>query len=198
VGNIFTDVDFLRHFTAHTSIGGAVDYTYNNAFAPTPYENAENNTAANLYQETWAMNNSFIWTNTLKYANEWGKSNLSVLGGEEYIYEVGRANQTTRGNYYITDSSNLTVSPNLWTLNFGAPSTQTNNSNVPQPNYNNYNTPIGWRYIPISVDWIIIGTENICWPAPSGGMEPRYSHLAINTVISPPSQAAGGSPRRIS
>ena len=141
VGNVFTDVDFLRHFTAHTSVGGTVDYTFANAFAATPYENAENNTAANLYQETWAMNNSFIWTNTLKYSNEWGKSNLSVLGGEEYIYETGKANQTTRGNYYITDSSNLTVSPNLWTLNFGAPSTQTNNSNVLQPNYNNYPTP---------------------------------------------------------
>ena len=141
VGNVFADVDFLKHFTAHTSIGGTVDYTYNNAFAATPYENAENNTAANLYQETWALNNNFIWTNTLKYSNEWGKHNLTVLGGEEYIYENGKANQTTRGNYYITDSSNLTVSPNLWTLNFGAPSTQTNNSNVPQPNYNNYNTP---------------------------------------------------------
>ncbi len=141
VGNVFADVDFLRHFTAHTSIGGTVDYTYNNAFASTPYENAENNTAANLYQETWALNNNFIWTNTLKYSNEWGKHNLTVLGGQEYIYENGKANQTTRGNYYITDSSNLTVSPNLWTLNFGAPSTQTNNSNVLQPNYNNYSTP---------------------------------------------------------
>jgi TonB-linked SusC/RagA family outer membrane protein len=143
VGNVFADVDFLRHFTAHTSIGGAVDYTYYNAFAPTPYENAENNTAANLYQETWALNNSFVWTNTLRYSNEWGKSNLSVLAGEEYIYDNGKANQTTRGDYYITDSSNLTVSPNLWTLNFGAPSTQTNNSNVPQPNGygNGYGTP---------------------------------------------------------
>jgi TonB-linked SusC/RagA family outer membrane protein len=139
VGNVFTDVDFLRHFTAHTSIGGTVDYTYNNAFASTPYENAENNTAANLYQETYALNNSFIWTNTLKYSNEWGKHNLSVLGGEEYIYENGRANQTTRGNYYITDSSNLTVSPNLRTLNFGAPSTQTNSSYVLQAN--GYGTP---------------------------------------------------------
>jgi TonB-linked SusC/RagA family outer membrane protein len=139
VGNVFTDVDFLRHFTAHTSFGGTVDYTYYNAFAPTPYENAENNTAANLYQETWALNNSYIWTNTLKYSNEWGKSNLALLGGEEYIYENGKANQTTRGNYYITDSSNLTVSPNLWTLNFGQPSTQTNNSNVTQPN--GYATP---------------------------------------------------------
>jgi TonB-linked SusC/RagA family outer membrane protein len=141
VGNVFADVDFLRHFTAHTSVGGTVDYTYFNAFAATPYENAENNAAANLYQETWALNNSFIWTNTLKYSNEWGKHSLTVLGGQEYIYENGRANQTTRGNYYITDSSNLTVSPNLRTLNFGAPSTQTNNSDVIQPNYNSYHTP---------------------------------------------------------
>jgi len=143
VGNVFADLDFLRHFTAHTSIGGAVDYTYADAFAATPYENAENNTAANLYQETWAQNNSFIWTNTLKYSNEWGKSNLTVLGGQEYIFQNGRANQTTRGNYYITDSSNLTVSPNLWTLNFGAPSTQTNSSFVIQPNGygNGYGTP---------------------------------------------------------
>jgi TonB-dependent starch-binding outer membrane protein SusC len=141
VGNVFADVDFLRHFTAHTSVGGTVDYTFGNGFASTPYENAENNTAANLYQETWALNNSFIWTNTLKYTNEWGKSNLTVLGGEEYIYENGRASQTTRGNYYVTDSSNLTVDPNLRTINFGAPSTQTNNSNVLQPNYNNYATP---------------------------------------------------------
>src|SRR6185437_15499121 len=141
VGNVFADVDFLRHFTAHTSIGGAADYTYNNGFATTPYENAENNTAANLYQETWAMNNSYIWTNTLKYSNQWGDHNLSVLGGEEYIYQTGKANQTTRGNYYITDSSNLTVDPNLLTMNFGSPSTQTNNSNVLQPNYNNYPTP---------------------------------------------------------
>jgi len=139
VGNVFTDVDFLRHFTAHTSVGGTVDYNYYNAFAPTPYENAENNTAANLYQETWSLNNSFIWTNTLKYSNQWGNNNLSLLAGEEYIYENGRANQTTRGNYYVTDSSDLTVSPNLWTLNFGQPSTQTNNSNVVQPN--GYATP---------------------------------------------------------
>lgn len=139
VGNVFTDVDFLRHFTAHTSIGGTVDYAYYNAFAPTPYENAENNTNANLYQETWATNTSLIWTNTLKYSNEWGNNNLTVLGGEEYIYENGRATQSTRGDYYVTDSSNLTVSPNLWTLNFGAPSTQTNNSDVVQPN--GYQTP---------------------------------------------------------
>ncbi len=129
-GNVFAEVDFLRHFTAHTSIGGNVDYTYKNGFATTPYENAENNHAANLYLETSGLNTSFIWTNTLKYSNKFGKHDISVLGGTEYIYGMGRGSLTTRGNYYITDSSNLTVSPNLWTLNFGQASTQTNNSTI--------------------------------------------------------------------
>jgi TonB-linked SusC/RagA family outer membrane protein len=130
VGNVFADVDFLGHFTARTSVGGTVDYDYYNGFATTPYENAENNTAANLYTETYGWNSSLVWTNTLKYVNKIGKNEFSLLGGAEYIYNTGRAVNTTRGNYYITDSSNLTVSPNLWTLNFGQASTQTNNSSV--------------------------------------------------------------------
>ena len=129
-GNVFADIDFLRHFTAHTSIGGTVDYTYKNGFATTPYENAENNHAANLYLESYGLNTSMIWTNTLKYGNKIGKNEFSVLAGSEYIYGIGKGSLTTRGNYYITDSSNLTVSPNLRTLNFGQASTQTNNSTI--------------------------------------------------------------------
>ena len=129
-GNIFADVDFLRHFTAHTSIGGTIDNYYYNGFATTPYENAENNRAANLYTETHGSNTSMVWTNTLKYTNTIDKHNISVLAGSEYIYNQGKGINATRGNYYITDSSNLTVSPNLWTLNFGQASTQTNNSSI--------------------------------------------------------------------
>ena len=129
-GNLFADVDFLKHFTAHTSIGGTIDNNYYNGFVSTPYENAENNHAANLYLETYGWNTSMVWTNTLKYSNKIGNHDISVLAGSEYIYNTGRAVNTTRGNYYITDSSNLTVQPNLWTLNFGQASTQTNNSSV--------------------------------------------------------------------
>jgi TonB-dependent starch-binding outer membrane protein SusC len=125
-GNVFADIDFMKHFTIHTSAGGTIDYNYFNGFASTPYENAENNKAANLYEENYGWNSSLVWTNTLKYANQIGKHDISVLGGTEYIYNTGRAVGTTRGNYYVTDSSNLTVQPNLWTLNFGQASTQTN------------------------------------------------------------------------
>ena len=130
VGNVFAEADFLRHFTIRTSAGGTFDNYYYNGFATTPYENAENNHAANLYTETYGQNSSLVWTNTLKYANTIDKHSFTALGGVEYIYNTGQGNNTTRGNYYITDSSNLTVSPNLWTLNFGRASTQTNNSSI--------------------------------------------------------------------
>ena len=130
IGNVFADVDFLKHFTFHTSAGGTFDNYYYNGFATTPYENAENNHAANLYTETYGSNSSLIWTNTLKYGNTINKHTFSILGGAEYIYNTGQGSNATRGNYYITDSSNLTVSPNLWTLNFGQASTQTNNSSI--------------------------------------------------------------------
>ena len=130
VGNVFAEVDFLKHFTIRTSAGGTFDNYYYNGFATTPYENAENNTAANLYTETYGQNSNLIWTNTINYSNKIDKHSFSALGGVEYIYNTGQGSNATRGNYYITDSSNLTVSPNLWTLNFGQASTQTNNSSI--------------------------------------------------------------------
>jgi TonB-linked SusC/RagA family outer membrane protein len=130
LGNVFAEVDFLKHFTLRTSAGGTFDNYYYNGFATTPYENAENNKAANLYTETYGQNSSLIWTNTLNYNNKIDKHSFSILGGTEYIYNTGQGSNATRGNYYITDSSNLTVSPNLWTLNFGQASTQTNNSTI--------------------------------------------------------------------
>ena len=106
VGNVFADVNFLKHFTLHTSGGGTFDNYYYNGFATTPYENAENNHAANLYTETYGQNSSLIWTNTLTYNNQIDKHSFTLLGGTEYIYNTGQGSNATRGNYYITDSSN--------------------------------------------------------------------------------------------
>jgi len=139
-GNVFAEVDFLKHFTAHTQVGGMVDNFYHNAFLYTSYENAENNTNANSYQEIYGWNSSLAWTSTLKYSNTFAeKHNLTLLAGTEYISNQGRASQSSRGNYYITDSSSLTVNPNLWTLNAGNASTQTNQN--PNIYLNNVLTP---------------------------------------------------------
>ncbi len=126
-GNVFAEVDFLKHFTARTTFGGTVDYFYNNAFIFTAYENAENATNPNSYRENYGWNSSWTWTNTLKYSNIFSeKHNLSVLVGSEAIRNKGRAIGASRGGYYITNPNDLTVDPNLWTLNFGQPGGQTN------------------------------------------------------------------------
>lgn len=126
-GNAFLEVDFLRHLTARTSIGGNVDNYYYRYFNYTQYENAENNTNPNTYGEGAGYNSSTTWTNQLTYSNTFGQHSLKVLVGTEAITYYGRSLSGTRSNYFITNSNNLTVDPNLWTINFGPPSTQTNN-----------------------------------------------------------------------
>ena len=125
-GNVFAEADFLKHFTARTSVGGNFDNYYYTQFSYTSYENTENNTNPNQFLEGAGYNSSYTWTNTLKYNNVWGKHAVNVIVGSEAIKNYSRGFQATRGNYYITDANNLTVDPNLWTLNFGSGSTQTN------------------------------------------------------------------------
>ncbi len=126
-GNVFAEVDILPKVTARTSVGGQADNFYRNGFVYTAYENAENATNPNSYLENYGWNSNLTWTNTLRYTEVLAeKHNLTVLLGSEFIDYKGRAVGATRGNYYISDPTNLTVDPNLWTLNFGSPTGQTN------------------------------------------------------------------------
>ena len=141
-GNVFGEAEFLKHFTARTQIGGMLDNYNSNAFLYTAYENAENNTNANSYQEITGSNTSLTWTNTLRYTNTFAqKHNLTVLAGQEYVHNQGRAIQASRGSYYITDSTHLTVDPSLWTLNSGNAGTQSNSNPVILLNGANQATP---------------------------------------------------------
>ena len=133
-GNVFAELDIVKHLMARTSVGGQVDNFYRNAFVYTAYENAENATNPNSYLENYGWNSNLTWTNTLRYSNVIAqKHNLTALIGSEYINYNGRAVGATRGGYFITNPSNLTTDPNLWTLNFGSPSGQTN-SNITSNN----------------------------------------------------------------
>jgi len=130
-GNVFAEVDFLKHFTARTSFGGNVENIYTTSFSYTAYENAENNTNPNAYVENSIYKSSWTWTNTLKYTNVFAeKHSVSVLGGIEAIQSNARGLTGRRGPYYLTNPNNLTVDPNLWTIDFGPPNGQTNSSTV--------------------------------------------------------------------
>lgn len=118
-GNVFAELDFLKHFTARTSFGGTVDNYYYWSFNPTPYNNAEGSTSTNSYGEGSGYNSSWTWTNQLTYANIFGKHNVKVVAGSEAIDNYGRYSSSGRGNYFLTD-------PNYLLLSTGDPSTQSN------------------------------------------------------------------------
>jgi TonB-linked SusC/RagA family outer membrane protein len=118
-GNVFADVDFLQHFTAHTSVGGTVDNYYFYYFGFTPYENAEGSTADNNYTEGAGYNSTLVWTNTLNYNQQFGDHSVKALIGSEAKTFYGRGLQGQRARYFATTTD-------YWTLNNGAAATQAN------------------------------------------------------------------------
>jgi TonB-linked SusC/RagA family outer membrane protein len=125
-GNVFAEADLLKHITIRTQFGGNIDNYYYNSFSYTSYENAENNSNPNAFDENFGYNSSWTWTNTAKYVNTFAEDHaVSLVVGTEAIQSYGRAIQGRRGPYYLTDPASLTVDPSLWTLNFGPPAGQT-------------------------------------------------------------------------
>jgi TonB-linked SusC/RagA family outer membrane protein len=114
IGNVFADVDFLKHFTAHTSFGGTVENYYNYSFAPSPYERAEGAGNPNSFSEGAGYNSLWQWTNTLTYSNVIGLHNIKVMGGIESKKIYDRGFSAGRINYFSTDPSYLI-------LNTGSP-----------------------------------------------------------------------------
>lgn len=125
-GNVFAEVDFLRHFTARTSYGGVMDNNYNYYFTYVGYENAEGNTGANSFGEGAGYNTSWTYTNTLTYSNSFGEHNVRLLVGTEAVKYYGRYVGATRSDYFSEN-------PNYWIINAGTGS-QANSGGAYQSN----------------------------------------------------------------
>ncbi len=123
-GNLYAEVDFLRHFTARTSFGGIMDNNYSFNFNYVGYENAEGNTGSNSFGENAGYNNSWTFTNTLTYSNAFGQHNVRILVGTEAVKSNGRFVGATRSNYFSED-------PNFWVIEAGT-GTQANSGNAYQ------------------------------------------------------------------
>ena len=114
IGNVFADVDFLKHFTAHTSFGGTVENYDYWSFSPTPYNNAEGASNANAFSQGAGYNSLWQWTNTLTYSNVFGLHNIKILAGIESKKIYNRSMSAGRINYFSSD-------PNYLILNTGSP-----------------------------------------------------------------------------
>jgi len=111
-GNVYAELDFLKHFTARTSFGGVMDLNHNYSFGYVGYENAEGNTGANSFNEGGGYNTNWTFTNTLTYSNIFGEHNVKVLLGTEAVNSYGRWTTAGRSLYFSEN-------PNYWTLNAG-------------------------------------------------------------------------------
>jgi TonB-dependent starch-binding outer membrane protein SusC len=121
VGNAYAEVDFLKHFTLRTSIGGTFEQVNTQTFHYTAYWDKQGYASPNNYTEESGYASNSIWTNTLTYTNQFGKSHLRVLAGTEAIRNYGRtisgggqAFYSTNYDYLVLDnaSSNIVVHGN--------------------------------------------------------------------------------------
>lgn len=83
-GNIYAEVDVLKHLTARTSFGGSF-FTFQNRFTNyATYWNSEN-TGSTTFGEQAGNGGNWTWTNTLRYNQDFGKHSLKALAGIEAV-----------------------------------------------------------------------------------------------------------------
>jgi TonB-linked SusC/RagA family outer membrane protein len=109
VGNVYAEVDFLQHFTARTSFGGALENQYYTNFNFTRYNNTEGNNDPNSFNENALYNSNTIWTNTINYDNIFGNHNVKVMIGSEAIRNYGRSIGGSRTGFFSTDINYLVL-----------------------------------------------------------------------------------------
>jgi len=102
-GNIFGEVDFLKHFTARESIGGVITNGYYYGFGTNPYNDYESHNGANSVYEGAYFTSGYNWDNTLQYKQIIGKHNISVLAGFEQKLSGGRNVSGNGTNLFSTD-----------------------------------------------------------------------------------------------
>lgn len=81
VGNVFADLNFLKHFTLRTSLGVDVNAGFFKSFTPVFFvspiqQNQESRLTAGLDRSQ-----NLLWENTLSYIREWTDHRLSVVAG---------------------------------------------------------------------------------------------------------------------
>lgn len=108
-GNVFLEVDFLKHFTGRTSFGGTVDNAYYYNFQYNRYNDKEAHAGENSFSENALYSSSATWTNTLNYRNVIGKHDLHILIGSESIKNSGRALGGGANNFFSTDPDYLVL-----------------------------------------------------------------------------------------
>jgi len=102
-GNIYAEIDFLKHFTVRSNIGGTVyNYTYAN-ITPNPYWSGEGHGNDNSFSEGYGFGSHYNWTNTLNYKESFGKHNVTLFVGNEVYNNYGRKLDASQTKFLSLD-----------------------------------------------------------------------------------------------
>jgi TonB-linked SusC/RagA family outer membrane protein len=107
IGNVFLEFNFLKNFTARTSLGGVATNFYAQTYAPTQYWKSSGG-SNQILTENSGFATTLQWTNTLAYNNHFGNHNINVLVGSESVEDKSRS-LLAQGEKFVSDDYNYLV-----------------------------------------------------------------------------------------
>jgi TonB-dependent starch-binding outer membrane protein SusC len=127
-GNIYAELDLLKHFTLRTSIGGTYLNGSSLQYGFRTYENSENNGSFSIGESAFTRA-SYVFTNTARYENKFGEHSLKALLGIEAIQDPvgGRVLSGFGLNPFSNDPNYISIS------NTAASGRQVNSSAIGTP-----------------------------------------------------------------
>ncbi|MES1216088.1 MAG: TonB-dependent receptor [Bacteroidota bacterium] len=109
-GNVWAEVDLIKHILVRTSFGGNIDNYAGFYHGYHTYENAENNTN-NSFNEYAGHRSNWTWTNTAQYSNVFAKKHsVKVLVGLESADFNQREVGGQKLGYFSDDPNYLNLS----------------------------------------------------------------------------------------
>lgn len=100
LGNVYAEVDFLKHFTARTSFGGGYTNFNSRAYPFIEYEGAENNRNPRM-TSVFRRSRSWTWTNQVSYKQSFGDHDIAALAGIEAVEDLSEDLTGSRDNYFV-------------------------------------------------------------------------------------------------
>ncbi|HIB37200.1 TonB-dependent receptor [Mesonia sp.] len=133
LGNVFTEIEFLKHFTLRSNFGidfNADRYDYFLDPFTTSYGRATNG----IGRYNTNINNYFIWDNTLRYKNTFGEHKIEGLVGSVYQKNRWENSSIERRNFASAEITTPGAGSEIISANAGK-SEKTNASFISRVNY---------------------------------------------------------------
>lgn len=108
-GNAYAELDFLKNFTARTSIGYGITNSYDHDFTANQPENLEQSSIDNALNIRSGYGSTMTWTNTLNFNKILGKHDFKLLVGSEAISTTNRDVFGGSGRFFSDDVTYQTL-----------------------------------------------------------------------------------------